>query len=375
MSASSTSTPRVVKVVLFGVGNVGAALVSLILRSRPYHLSLYNLRFDFTALADSSGYVHSSPSPLSDSQLASLLSHKAAKRPLSSFPGGLPSPSPLAVAQATVDPRTVVVDCAATPHTLPALLHALTTGGGITLANKQPLCTPLPSFTTLLSPPHRARVRYESTVGAGTPFISTLHRLLASHDPPHSITGTFSGTLGFLCSGLQAGRRYSDVVRDAHQRGYTEPDPRDDLGGVDVARKALILARTMGWRVEMADVEVEPLYPKRMEGMGVAEFLDALPQLDEEYEVRQRKAEGEGRVLRYVAVLEGGRVRVGLEGLEKDTPIGRLQGTENMVEYKTDVYNERGLVVQGAGAGGEVTASGVMGDMVELAYVIGRGES
>ena len=196
------------------------------------------------------------------------------------------------MAEATVDSATLLIDCAATPLTLPALLLTLTRGGGITGANKQPLCTPLPSFTTLLSPLHRARVRYESTVGAGTPFVATLHRLLASADPPHSITGTFSGTLGYLCSGLDAGRRYSDVVRDAHNLGYTEPDPRDDLGGVDVARKALILARTMGWALEMGDIDVEPLYPPALASLGVTEFLAALPSLDEEY--AEPAAEGGG---------------------------------------------------------------------------------
>jgi homoserine dehydrogenase len=264
------------------------------------------------------------------------------------------------------------VDCAATSHTIDALLLALRRGAGIALANKQPLCTHLSSFTTAISPLHRARFRYESTVGAGTPFVAALHRLLASNDPPHSIQGTFSGTLGFLCSGIGEGRRYSEVVADAVRLGYTEPEPRDDLGGVDVGRKALILARTMGWKLEMSDVEIEPLYPSHLSSLSVPDFLAALPSLDADYSARHQQAQKEGKVLRYVATLQDGHCNVGLKALDAESPIGRLTGTENMVEYRTAIYKEKGLVVQGSGAGGEVTASGVLADMVELAFTIGK---
>ena len=184
--------------------------------------------------------------------------------------------------------------------------------------------------------------------------------------------GTFSGTLGFLCSGLQHGRTYSAVVHEAYKLGYTEPEPRDDLGGVDVARKALILARTMGWPLEMSDIDIQPLYPSSMSTLSVADFLSALPSLDADYAARHSAAQAQGAVLRYVATLEAGKIHVGLTPLPADSPIGRLQGTGNMVEYTTAVYKDTPLVVQGSGAGGEVTASGVMGDVVELAYVIGK---
>src|SRR5690606_31061059 len=128
-----------------------------------------------------------------------------------------------------------------------------------------------------------ARGRWETTVGAGLPVIATLTRLVASGDSITRIAGTFSGTLGYLMTGLESGRLFSEVVREAYERGYTEPDPRDDLGGVDVARKALILARGMNYRLDMDDIEVKGLYPPLMESLSVDEFMSELPQLDEHY--------------------------------------------------------------------------------------------
>ena len=329
------------------------------------------MRFDFIALCDSGGYVHQQP--ISDASLPSLLRWKAERRPFYSFsPGGCLSTSASAVVQLHCDRDTVVVDCAATPHTIDALLLALRRGAGIALANKQPLCTAMPNFTACISPQHRHRFRYESTVGAGTPFITTLQRLLASNDAPHRLQGTFSGTLGFLCSGLAAGRQYSDVVAEAVSLGYTEPEPRDDLGGVDVGRKALILARTLGWQLEMSDVEIQPLYPPSLAALSVPDFLAALPSLNAEYAARHQQAQQDGRVLRYVATLVDGRCTVGLQPVPADSPLGRLSGTANLLEYYSGVYKEQPLVVQGSGAGGEVTASGVLADMIELAFAIGK---
>ena len=340
--------------------------------SRSYHAQQYGLRFDVVAVCDSSGYVHTA-TPLADSTLHSLLQWKQSKQPFSAFqPGGSAHSSLHSFVSSIADPHTVTVDCSASDGTIDALLATVEKGGGVTMANKKPLCCPLPAFTQLLSPAVRSRFRYESTVGAGTPFIATLHRLLQANDSPHFIQGTLSGTLAFLCSGLQQGRSYSSVVQEAYKLGYTEPEPRDDLGGVDVGRKALILARSMGWPLELSDVSIEPLYPPALASLSVPDFLAALPQLDEQYAARHEAAQRDGKVLRYVATISEQKCKVGLEALPADSPLGRLEGTDNLLVYRTRIYGDKGLVVQGGGAGGDVTAAGVLADMVELAWTLGK---
>jgi homoserine dehydrogenase len=200
--------------------------------------------------------------------------------------------------------------------------------------------------------------------------IATLNRLVAAGDTVQRIAGTFSGTLGYVMTGLQAGRAFSEVVHEAHARGYTEPDPRDDLGGVDVARKALILARGLGWHMELADVQVRGLYPPEMDRLTVAEFMAALSQLDADFRDRVESAAAESKVLRYAATLEDGRCRVGPTVVTADSPLGRLAGTDNLVEFTTRWYNPAPLVIQGRGAGVDATASGVLSDVIELAYSI-----
>jgi homoserine dehydrogenase len=169
-------------------------------------------------------------------------------------------------------------------------------------------------------------------------------------------------------TGLQEGRLFSEIVREAHRLGYTEPDPRDDLSGLDVARKALILARGLGWQLDMTDIVVEGLYPSRMETLPVPEFLEALPDLDEQFQERVQVAASQGKVLRYTASVEDGQCRVGPTVVDVNSPLGRLHGTDNLVEFHTHWYSPDPLVIQGRGAGTDVTAAGVLSDIVELAY-------
>ena len=168
--------------------------------------------------------------------------------------------------------------------------------------------------------------------------------------------------------GLEEGRAFSAVVADAKRLGYTEPDPRDDLSGLDVARKALILARRLGWRLELADVAVESLYPAHMsaEHLSVDAFMARLPELDADVAARAAAAAADGAVLRYAAVVEAGAARVGLTPVPRDSPLGRLKGTDNLVEMATDVYDAAPLVLQGRGAGAAATAAGVLADLLEL---------
>ena len=167
-------------------------------------------------------------------------------------------------------------------------------------------------------------------------------------------------------SGLESGRPFSDVVNEAKSKGYTEPDPRDDLGGVDVARKALILARGLGWRLELSDVNVEPLYPPELASLTVDDFMAKLPSLDADFAKRATEAKARGEALRYAATVENGKLNVGLVSVSSSSPLGSLEGTDNLVEYYTTWYDPSPLVVRGAGAGAGATAAGALADMVEL---------
>ncbi len=382
---------REVPVILFGLGGVGRAFVQQVLDLRDFHGREHGLRLDFTALCDSNGAIVAgggargeSTGALADALLRDLLSHKARGGRLAEHGAGAAQRDLAAIVDLAGRAGAVVVDCTASEQTVSALRFALERGYRIVLANKVPLTVGLEAYNALTrsgDPPavdaiddaprvlHRAR--WETTVGAGLPVIATLNRLIASGDEVSHIAGTFSGTLGYVMTGLQEGQAFSAIVRDAFEQGYTEPDPRDDLGGIDVARKALILARGLGWPLNLRDVAVEGLYPSEMNDLSVDEFMQALPKLDERFAEQVEQAAAAGKVLRYAATVADGACSVGPQAVDADSPLGRLTGTDNLVEFTTRWYSPNPLVIQGRGAGVEATAAGVLSDVVELAFVGG----
>ncbi len=372
---------RTIPIIQFGVGGVGAALIRQILANRQLHAESYGLQLQHVALCDSNGAVLDAHG-LSDEQLQQLLAFKADGSRLAEHELGGKQNNLTAIVDIAGCNGAIVVDCTASDETVPALIAALDRGYSIVLANKKPLTVDQEVYNRLTSagatrdadgtmqPPvrHLGQSRWETTVGAGLPVIATLNRLEASGDTVQQITGTFSGTLGYVMTGLQTGQSFSAIVREAHKLGYTEPDPRDDLGGIDVARKALILARGMGWRLEMDDVTVTGLYPAAMADLSVADFMEALPQLDADFQQQVEQAKAAGNVLRYAATVAEQKCVVGPVVVASDSPLGRLAGTDNLVEFQTQWYSPNPLVIQGAGAGADVTAAGVLSDIVELVY-------
>jgi len=350
-------------VVLLGFGQIGRELVRMLPRLRA------NARPNIVALIDRSGFVFSADG-LSLRRLETLTAAKAKGMPLASMPGAQAATAKEAVSYigSHALARTVLVDLTA-DETLPVLRTALSADMDVVLANKRPLSAPLAQVEALhaLAERHRRRILHETTVGAGLPVMDSYAKLVETGDRVLRIEGCTSGTLGFLLSDLGKGRAFSETLRDAMSRGFTEPDPRDDLSGMDVARKALILARLLGFRGEMSDVSVESLVPQRLRKTPLDRFLAALDDQDAEWAERQSAAAKQGRVLRYVLEATSRKVTVGLRAVPLSHPLASLRGTDNQIVFTTMRYDEHPLVITGPGAGPEVTAAGVLNDILQLA--------
>jgi homoserine dehydrogenase len=219
-----------------------------------------------------------------------------------------------------------------------------------------------------------AKVYHESSVGAGLPVISTVKELVDTGDEVTRIEGVFSGTMSFLFNSFAptegSGGKWSAEVKKAKELGYTEPDPRDDLNGLDVARKLTILARLAGLQVESpTSFPVQSLIPKELESVSSGdEFLQRLPDFDAQMEETKVAAEKEGKVVRFVGSIDVAKkeVKVGLEKFDRSHPIAALKGSDNIISFYTRRYGAKPLIIQGAGAGGEVTAMGVTGDLIKV---------
>ncbi len=210
------------------------------------------------------------------------------------------------------------------------------------------------------------RYGYRVSVMAGAETISFLQDLKDLGDTPKKIEGCFSGTLGYICSEIEKGRNLSEVVREAKNNGYTEPHPKDDLNGLDVARKLLVLVRSAGIKAEMDDIEVEPFIPEKyLEEDDVEKFLDSIESLDMEFDIRVKTAREKGKVLRYVASYENGKLKVYLREVPKDGPLGSLQGTLNKMVVVSEGYPEESpYSVEAPGAGPFVTAENIRRDLL-----------
>jgi homoserine dehydrogenase len=239
----------------------------------------------------------------------------------------------------------------------------------LVLANKRPLAGRRTASDSLWQTARARgrRVLHEATVGAGLPIIDTYHKLIESGDRVERIEGLLSGTLGFVLSEVSTGTAFSRAVRTAMHRGYTEPDPREDLSGMDVGRKALILARLLGYPGELSRTAVESLVPKWARTIPLAEFLARLEELDAGWRRRVHAAAADGMVLRYVATVTRSKIAVGLRPVPISSPLAAIKGSDNQLVFTTARYKANPLVITGPGAGAEVTAAGVLNDILRLA--------
>ena len=205
-------------------------------------------------------------------------------------------------------------------------------------------------------------------MGAGLPIIETLQGLVDSGDRVISIKAVLSGSLSFIFNNYSTGKSFADVVSLARKNGFTEPDPRDDLSGQDVKRKILILSRIAGFEIEPEEVRVEALLPQKcLDAQTIVQFMTELDEHESYFQDLLQKANNENARLRYIASLENGKAEITLEMVKDDNPFYNLASTDNMVVYYTERYKERPLVIQGPGAGAEVTAAGVFAELIKLA--------
>jgi len=273
-------------------------------------------------------------------------------------------------------PHAVIIDCTADQAVADRYAGWLNRGINIVTPNKKAFSGDQSYYEELASSAKKgnAHYLYETTVCAALPVIRTIRDLVDTGDRVRSLEGILSGTLAYLFNVYDGSVPFSEILTEAKGSGYTEPDPRDDLSGMDVARKLTILARELGQSIEIGDFPVQNLIAEDLRGLEVDEFLRELSNYDDEMLALYTEAKDEGKTLRYIARLtEQGEASVGLEKVDADAPFSNISSTDNIVQYATDRYSTNPLVIQGPGAGPEVTAGGVFGDVLRLATFLGDG--
>lgn len=354
------SEPRQIPVIVLGVGHVGGAFLTQLMQTQATLAARYGVGFRPVALANSRTALVDAAGLLD--QVATLTA-LAGGGSLAEVPGALAGVAAADVIERCAEQgveHAIVIDCTAAEGMAAPLARALDLGYGVVLANKRPLAGPWDSAGTFFNHP---LVRFEATVSAGLPVMSTLRYLVDTGDSIRRIEGALSGTLGYLCSRLEDGDAFSTVVREAKAKGYTEPDPREDLSGIDVARKVLILGRQAGWPIELVDLRVDPLYPAEMAEMDVEAFLAELPKVDYDFAAYMGAL---GGVPRYMAEVgpEGGVVALRMVG---ERLAAQLRGTQNQVSFWTRRYDDGPLSIFGPGADHRTAAAAVLQDCLYLA--------
>jgi bifunctional aspartokinase / homoserine dehydrogenase 1 len=355
-------TRKSLALVVIGVGNIGGALLRQLHQQHAYLLA-HGFDVKVIGVADSKRFVLSA----GGIHLARWREELTASRRRM-------DPHALAKEIAKLElVNAAVVDCTADASVVdayPAFVHA---NLHIITPNKRANVLPWRRYAALIEllKSRRKHFLYEANVGAGLPIMSTLRDLIASGDVIKKVEGIFSGTLSYLFNNFDGTAPFSELVRDAHRMGLTEPDPRDDLSGRDVGRKLLILARQIGSTMDIDDVRVDSLVPPRLaRGRFSPRFFEKFAAEDAAMGKRLKQAQSRGAVLRYVGMLEGDRARAGIQEFPRDHPIATTKGSDNIIAFTTERYARTPLVVQGPGAGADVTAMGVFSDILKLLHYL-----
>ncbi|MFZ7158098.1 bifunctional aspartate kinase/homoserine dehydrogenase I [Avibacterium gallinarum] len=351
---------KVVDIFLVGVGGVGSELIEQVKNQRDY-LAKKDIEIRVCAIANSNKM-------LLDANGLNL-DHWQEDLENATQPSDFDVLLSFIKLHHVVNP--VFVDCTSAESVAGLYARALSEGFHVVTPNKKANTRELEYYNLLRENARKSQHKflYETNVGAGLPVIENLQNLLAAGDELIRFSGILSGSLSFIFGKLEEGLSLSEVTALAREKGFTEPDPRDDLSGQDVARKLLILAREAGLQLELSDVEVEGVLPKGFaEGKSVNEFMAMLPQLDAEFKARVEKAKSEGKVLRYVGQIENGKCKVSIVEVGQDDPLYKVKNGENALAFYTRYYQPIPLLLRGYGAGNAVTAAGIFADILRTLH-------
>jgi len=360
------ATVRSVNLFMIGIGLIGTTLLEQIAAQREILAANHKIRINLIGVADFMGMIFDR-NGLDPRKAKSLLLEGAEGTEPLSLSGFIEK------MEAFNLPNTAFCDCTASDDVAQNYAEILRAAIPVITPNKRANSSPFEYYKTLrdISRERGIPFLYETNVCAGLPVISTLRDLTLSGDKVRRIEAVLSGTLSFIFNNYDGSKTFSALVREAKAKGYTEPDPRDDLNAMDAARKALILARECGMPLEFSSVEIEPILPEAcVKAPDVDAFFRELEKSDGAFEERRSRAAKEGRALRYVAVIEEGAARLSLREEKPGSPFLTLVDADNIVVITTDRYSSLPMVIKGPGAGAQVTAGGVFADIVRIARTL-----
>lgn len=267
--------------------------------------------------------------------------------------------------------NSVFIDCTASEKVAEAYRKLFNNYVSVVTANKIACSSDYNHYRDLKNTARAKGVRFifETNVGAGLPVINTMNDLINSGDRILELEAVLSGTLNFIFNTLDADNRLSKVIRKAKEMGYSEPDPRIDLSGIDVIRKLIILSREAGYRIDEKDVSVSPILPEECFKGSLDGFWKTIRKYDDEFEKRRKKLEKEQKKWRFVAQLKDGKAAVMLREVGHDHPLYPLEGSNNIIMITTERYRELPMIIKGYGAGAEVTAAGIFADVIRIANI------
>ncbi|AKD02086.1 bifunctional aspartate kinase/homoserine dehydrogenase I [Pontibacter korlensis] len=354
------SPVRTLNVFCCGTGNIGATLLKQLEQHQEHLQSSRHLKVNLVGVSNSRKMVWNREGISLTSWQEELL-EQGEQSELSRF---------IEQAVALNLPNSVFIDNTGSADVAKTYRHLFEQSFSVVTCNKIRNCGSFSDYYKDKQVVRKYGVDYffETNVGAGLPIINTLHDLLISGDRVLKIEAILSGTISFIFNEYKGARTFAEVVREAQQKGFTEPDPRDDLSGLDFARKMLILARETGLPVELQDVQIHPILPENCVSAPTVEaFYQELEKSEPYFAKLKDQAAAANKVLRYIGTLEAGRVKVELLNAGPEHPFYNLSGSDNIISFTTDRYRLNPMVIKGPGAGAEVTAAGVLADLVRVA--------
>lgn len=350
---------KTVNLYVVGVGLIGGTLLRMISDQLQTFYDDYLIDFTLQGVANSRKILIQSGS-VDLKSWSEQLEEKGEKTSMEHFINGMKSHNL---------PNSIFIDCTASEEIAAIYPKVLESSISVVTPNKKANSTTTEYYQYLkkLAIKQNAGFKYETNAGAGLPILSTIHELVSTGDKVLKIEGVLSGTLSYIFNSFDGSESFSTIVKKAKEKGFTEPDPREDLNGFDVARKLLILAREAGFMLEMDDLEVQNLVPEGARNAnGIDSFFTKLSEYDADFEKLRSDAEKDGKKLCYIARFEDGKGLVKLESIAADHPFYGLSGSDNIVALYTKYYHESPMVIKGPGAGANVTAGGIVADILRV---------